>query len=165
MFDFEYFYKNTRAVLYQYLYRHAANPTEVEDIAQEAYLKALERWEEISRHPNPAGWLMLTAKHLCLAYKRHLADRMEFLEEGREIPYVETAYNLVVMEDFLENVYGRQDQKEKEIARKVFLEGDSVSELSREMGISEGACRTRLYRMRLRMKAYVEDEEKYYENR
>ena len=64
MLDFERFYFNTKNFLYQYLYQHVCDFFETEDIAQEAYLTALEEWDELQKHPNPMGWLLQTAKNL-----------------------------------------------------------------------------------------------------
>ena len=50
MLDFERFYFNTKNFLYQYLYQHVCDFFETEDIAQEAYLTALEEWDELQKH-------------------------------------------------------------------------------------------------------------------
>lgn len=153
MLDFEQFYLNSKAAVYHYLYQHTADFFEAEDIAQETYALALQEWEMLKEHPNPTGWLILTAKNLCHGYHRHVYYRKEAMDEEREIPYIEPAYNMVVMEDLLENVY---TAKEAEVAKKFFLNGDSISELAKELGVSEGCFRTRLYRMRKRLKLYIE---------
>lgn len=155
MLDFERFYFNTKNLLYQYLYQHVSDYFETEDIAQETYLTALEDWEELKEHPNPAGWLLQTAKNLCIGYHRHVFYRMESIEAYHhdEIPYEEPAYELCVMEDLLERVY---NQKELPIAKKYFLEEDNLEELSLELGVSVNSLRSRLFRMRRRMKSYIE---------
>ena len=123
MLNFEQFYLNTKAVIYQYLYQHAEDFFETEDLAQETYLLALEEWDKLKDHPNPAGWLMVTARHLCAGYHRHIYFRRESLEERDEIPYEEPAYNMLLMEDLLESVYNK---KEQQIAKKYFLDGDNI---------------------------------------
>ncbi len=157
MLEFEQFYKNSKAKVYHYLYQHTEDFFEAEDIAQETYMLALQQWEQLKVHPNPMGWLMQTAKNLCISYHRHVYYRKEPIEEEQEIPYIESAYNMVVMEDLLENVY---KEKDADIAKKFFLYGDSISELAKELGVSEGCFRTRLYRMRKRLKLYIESGEK-----
>lgn len=159
MLDFEQFYLNTQNIIYQYLFQHVEDQYEAEDIAQETYLMALEGWEKLKEHPNPAGWLVQTAKNLRARFHRHIYYRMESIEEKfeKDIPYIEPAYNMLLMEDLLENVYNK---KEQVIAKKYFLEDDSVEELAEELGISEGSLRTRLYRMRRRLKYYIESCEK-----
>lgn len=157
MLNFEQFYLNTKSIIYQYLYQHSEDFFETEDIAQETYLKALEEWEMLKEHPNPAGWLVLMAKHLCTGYHRHVYFRKNCVEEEVEIPYEEPAYNLLLMEDLLENVYKTKDRP---IARKYFLEGDSIEELAQDFGGTPGAFRTKIYRMKRRLKRYIESYEK-----
>ena len=144
MLDFERFYLNTKNILYNYLYHHIKDCSELEDIAQETYLVALEQWEMLREHPNPAGWLILTAKNLCYNYERHVYCHKESLACPNDIPYIEPAYNTFVMEDLLETVY---NERECSLAKKYFL-------------VSHGALRTRIYRMKLRLKSYVESGRK-----
>lgn len=154
MLDFERFYLNTKNLLYQYLYQHVRDFFETEDIAQETYLAALEGWNALQEHPNPAGWLLQTAKNISTGYHRHVFYRMESMEEHHnEIPYEEPAFDLCLMEDILERVYNK---KELPIARKYFLEDDSLEELSLELGVTVNSLRSRLFRMRRRMKSYIE---------
>ena len=157
MLDFERFYLNTKHILYNYLYNHTKDSFEIEDIAQETYLEALKQWEMLQNHPNPAGWLIVTAKHLNYNYERRVYSRLERISCPNDIPYIEPAYNVLVMEDLFENVY---NVKEQAFARKYFLEGESIAELSGDFGVSRGAVRTRLYRMKIRLKSYVESERK-----
>ena len=159
MLDFEWFYRNTKAIVYQYLYQHMQDSFETEDIAQEAYLLAFEQWDTLKEHPNPLGWLMLTIRNLKKGYYRHVYNRMDSLEDSqyKDIPYVEPAYNMLVMEDMLESIYKK---KEKVIAKRYFLDGDNIEELSTDFGISEKNFRTRLYRMRKRLKSYIESSKK-----
>lgn len=159
MVDFEWFYRNTKAIVYQYLYQHMQDSSETEDIAQEAYLLAFEQWDTLKEHPNPLGWLMLTIRNLRKGYYRHVYNRMDSLEDSqyKDIPYIEPAYNMLVMEDMLESIYKK---KEKLIAKRYFLDGDNIEELSADFGISEKNFRTRLYRMRKRLKSYIESSKK-----
>lgn len=155
MLDFERFYLSTKNILYSFLHHHTKDRFEVEDIAQETYLVALEQWEDLKNHPNPAGWLMITAKNLNSNYERHVYYRKETLPNNQEIAYEEEGYNVFVMEDLLENVY---KGREKTMAKKYFLEGENIAELSDDLRISEGALRMRLYRMKNRLKTYVESK-------
>lgn len=156
MLDFEQFYLNTRSIVYHYLYQQKDNFFEMEDIAQEAYLLALEDWETLQNHPNPAGWLVQTAKHITTGYRRRAAFNVRSLnsEEGdMDIWYEEPAFEQLLMEDLLERVYGA---KELPIAKKYFLDNDTPEDLAMELGVSNSSMRSRLYRLRRRLKSYIE---------
>lgn len=157
--DFEQFYLQTKGLVYQYLYKHVQDWFEAQDLAQQTYLIALEEWDTLKKHPNPSGWLMLTVKNLVMGYHRHIYYRMESMDTGvkKEVSYEETAFDTLVMEDFFDSIYG---VKERDIAKKYFLEEDSIQQLSRELGISEATMRTRLYRMRKRMRYCIEYRKK-----
>ena len=109
----------------------------------------------LQEHPNPAGWLLQTAKNISRQYHRRVFYKMESIDSysDYDVPYNETAYEQVLMEDVLERVYNK---KELPIARKYFLQNDSLEELATELGVSIHSLRSRLFRMRRRMKSYIE---------
>ncbi|MBT6381835.1 MAG: sigma-70 family RNA polymerase sigma factor [Opitutales bacterium] len=47
-------------------YRLLANHAEVQDISQEVFLKAYDRYSEIGGNPRVGGWLKTVARNLCL---------------------------------------------------------------------------------------------------
>lgn len=58
---FEAFFEAERARLFGTLCLVTGNRGEAEDVMQEAFLKVWERWDRVSRVPNPAGYLYRTA--------------------------------------------------------------------------------------------------------
>ncbi|MCD8325617.1 MAG: hypothetical protein LUC90_02705 [Lachnospiraceae bacterium] len=109
---------------------------------------ALEKWNMLRCHPNPCGWLLLTAKHILSKTKRSAALCTEAFDMENMI-YEEPAYELLLMEDLLHSLYGETDEK---LARGYFLDGSSVAELSEDMQMSRGGVRTRLYRIRKKLR-------------
>jgi RNA polymerase sigma-70 factor (ECF subfamily) len=61
MDDFEEFYLATKDRVYRTVLAAAGEHPQAEDAVAEAFARALERWPRVSAHPNPAGWVMLTA--------------------------------------------------------------------------------------------------------
>lgn len=61
MDDFEDFYLATKDRVYRTVLAAAGEHPQAEDAVAEAFARALERWPRVSAHPNPAGWVMLTA--------------------------------------------------------------------------------------------------------
>lgn len=47
-------------------YRLLANHAEVQDISQEVFLKAYDRYSEIGGNPRVGGWLKTVTRNLCL---------------------------------------------------------------------------------------------------
>jgi len=54
---FERFYQRSRDRLYRALALALADPDVAADAVDEAMTRALERWDEIARYDNPAGWV------------------------------------------------------------------------------------------------------------
>src|SRR5215475_2542367 len=61
MNDCEEFYLATKDRVYRTVLAAAGEHPQAEDAVAEAFARALERWPQVSAHPNPAGWVMLTA--------------------------------------------------------------------------------------------------------
>jgi predicted RNA polymerase sigma factor len=58
---FEDFYVSTHRELYASMWLITRNPHEAEEIAQEAYLRVLERWDRVANLDDPVGYLYRTA--------------------------------------------------------------------------------------------------------
>jgi len=62
--QFEVFVKSYQNMVFSTAVRLLGNPTEAEDIAQEVFLKAFERFEELSVSPTAGGWLKTVTRNL-----------------------------------------------------------------------------------------------------
>ena len=59
--DFEEFYAETRDAVYRAVVLATRRPDRAEEAVAEAFARALERWDVLSEHPNPVGWVVRTA--------------------------------------------------------------------------------------------------------
>ena len=57
MADFEEFYQATRHRLVTFLYAMSGDRADAQDAAQEAYVRAWQRWSSISAYDDPEAWL------------------------------------------------------------------------------------------------------------
>src|SRR5258708_1555634 len=64
--QFEAFMQNYQNMVFSTAMRLLANQTEAEDISQEVFLKAYERFEELSQSPTVGGWLKTVATNMSL---------------------------------------------------------------------------------------------------
>ena len=62
--NFEELYTNCYWLVYRYV-RHMVEKdlAAAEDVTQEVFLVAYQKWQEVRRHPNQKGFLLLTAKN------------------------------------------------------------------------------------------------------
>ena len=77
-----------------------------EEFAQDALVAALEQWPRSGIPPNPAGWLMTTAKNRAIdAYRRRQVDRRSVDRMGREIDLHHASFDDVddALDDHIED--------------------------------------------------------------
>jgi RNA polymerase sigma-70 factor (ECF subfamily) len=71
--SFEAFFEAHHARLYGTLCLVTSDRAEAEDIMQDAFLKLWERWDRVRAHPDPGGYLYLTAFNLFRSRLRRAA--------------------------------------------------------------------------------------------
>jgi RNA polymerase sigma-70 factor, ECF subfamily len=86
--QFEVFMRNYQNMVFSTAMRLLANQTDAEDIAQEVFLKAYERFDQLRDSPTAGGWLKTVATNLCLNHLSRYRSRWSFFSElfgsGRE---------------------------------------------------------------------------------
>jgi len=66
--QFEAFVRDYQNMVFTAAYRLLADEMEAQDIAQEVFLKAYERFDDLKLSPNCGGWLKTVTRNLCLNY-------------------------------------------------------------------------------------------------
>jgi RNA polymerase sigma-70 factor (ECF subfamily) len=106
--DFTTFMRNYQDMVYTTAVRLLGNETQAEDISQEVFLKAFERWEHLRGSASVGGWLKTVTTNLSINHLQRYRKRWRFFSEftrpgagdgGDEQP-VEFASS----EDFLEGL-------------------------------------------------------------
>ena len=62
-------------------YRLLADEAESQDISQEVFLKAYERFDELRDSPTVGGWLKVVTRNLCLSHLRRHRSRWRLFSE------------------------------------------------------------------------------------
>ena len=79
--NFETFMRAYQDMVYSSALRLLGNEAESEDVSQEVFLKAYERFEEVSQSPTAGGWLKTVARNLCLNHLSRYRARWRFFSE------------------------------------------------------------------------------------
>ena len=144
---------------YPELLRYAAaacrNQTEAEDVAQEAFLKALQNADTLEDlgPGQRRAWLFRTLKNtMCDRYRRAKLENEYLQTLDREDSYLESGIQEVENRIFLETLSG----EDRALLHLRYEEGYNVSELSDLLGIPAGTIRARLSRMRTYLKTMLE---------
>lgn len=79
--QFEAFMRAYQNMVYTTAVRLLGNETEAEDISQEVFLKAYERFADLSQSPTAGGWLKTVTTNLCLNHLSRYRARWRFFSE------------------------------------------------------------------------------------
>jgi RNA polymerase sigma-70 factor (ECF subfamily) len=79
--NFEQFMRNYQNMVFSTALRLTANEAEAQDIAQEVFLKAYERFAELQSSPTVGGWLKTVATNLSLNHITRYRRRWSFFSE------------------------------------------------------------------------------------
>lgn len=146
-------YENYGSVLKSFLVRRYGSEDFANEVSQETFCTACEKRTELSVHPCPQGWLYRTAENKAREMNRRRL-RIAFYEVGQE--------------DNISAPCGKFSEIEtKEVLRVALSAGDhrmlllrydmeyNYRELSHIYGISEDACKKRVYRSIFRVRNYM----------
>src|SRR5881396_541009 len=79
--QFEAFMRNYQNMVFSTALRLTANAAEAEDIAQEVFLKAYERFADLRGSPTAGGWLKTVATNTSLNHLSRYRSRWTFFSE------------------------------------------------------------------------------------
>ena len=159
---FEAFMRNYQNMVFSTAMRLTGNTAEAEDISQEVFLKAFERFGDLRDNPRAPGWLKTVAINLSLNHlSRHrsrwtlFTDYFRPDEEGRE-PEIEFAAPDNVEEDlgraerrqFVEKALHKLPDAQRVPLVLFHIEGLKYEEIAAKLGISLGKVKTDIFRGR-----------------
>jgi RNA polymerase sigma-70 factor (ECF subfamily) len=79
--QFEAFMQNYQNMVFSTAMRLLANQTEAEDISQEVFVRAYQRFDDLKDSPTAGGWLKTVATNLCLNQLSRYRARWSFFSE------------------------------------------------------------------------------------
>jgi len=161
--QFETFMRNHQNMVFSTAMRLLANQTEAEDVSQETFLRAYERFDQLQDSPTAGGWLKTVATNLCLNHLSRYRARWSFFSElfggsreeqgEREIEFpaeedttepVDQAERRAMVEQALQKLPASQ-----RVPLVLFhFEELSYEEIAGKLGVSIGKIKTDIFRGR-----------------
>lgn len=135
--------------LYAYLGDHA----EAQDVTQEAFCRALERWETVSGYDDPAAWVRRVGWNLATSRLRRVQIAWRHLARQREQHVAGPEPDHVDLVRALSTLPGRQ----RHALVLHYLGGLSTAEIAVQEGAAEGTVRSWLTRGRAMLAARLND--------
>jgi RNA polymerase sigma-70 factor (ECF subfamily) len=164
--QFETLLRNYQNMVFSTAMRLVANTAEAEDITQEVFLRAFERFDELSRDARVGGWLKTVAVNLSLNHLSRYRARWNFFSEilhrdpaGEEAEIEFAAPNDVEQDVDAADRHRLVEQTLRELphAQRVplvlfHLEGMKYEEIAAKLGVSLGKVKTDIFRAREAMR-------------
>lgn len=132
-----------------------------EELTQETFLACWNCKDELMNHPNPDGWIFVTARNKALNYLRlhYHGDKQDMDDEENPVQYASSEN---MEEALLEQIFGFSDfsgvlsEEEIGLLKLRFTEGYEVKEIARMKDVSEAACKMRFSRIFAKLRAHPE---------
>ena len=158
--SYEEMYQKEYHTVYSYIRRIiSGNDAVVEDLTQEVFFVAYQKWERMLVHPNPTGFLIVVAQNKIKKWFREKkplyvddAQLLELLSEnGRERDEKDDFF----MVDLYSTVEKALSNAELDILRYYYEYGYSSAEMAGRLGITENCFKVRVSRMKAKLKKSV----------
>jgi len=152
--SFDAFYTGTnRRVLHQ-MYAMTGNLADAQDLVQEAYARAWQRWSAVSTYDDPEAWVRTVAWRLAASRWRKARNGVAaMLRHGPEPDTPEPSVDNVALVGALRRV----PEAQRRAIVLHHLGGLSVAEVAHETGAPEGTVKARLARGRAALAELLSD--------
>ncbi|MBI4346125.1 MAG: sigma-70 family RNA polymerase sigma factor [Elusimicrobia bacterium] len=158
--DFETFVRAYQDMVYTTAIRLLKDPGLSEDVAQETFLKAWERFEDVRGYEAPGGWLKTVATHLALNRLTRDRNRWEPVDAaadavdpgGSPAAQVEDAHGRAELEDA---VAALPDHQRVPLVLFHFHDA-SYEDIAASLGVSLSKIKTDIFRAREALRKRLE---------
>ncbi len=152
--SFEEVYRQYYDMINRYITRAIRNNVmEAEDLTQDVFWVAYQKWDILREHPNIGGFLMVVAKN---KIKKWLVRRSmvyyneeEMLEALSDQTEESSSYDMV---DLCSSVEETLSHEELDILLQYYGFGYTVSEMAKKLGVTESCFKVRVMRMREKLR-------------
>lgn len=165
--QFEAFMRNYQNMVFSTAMRLLANQAEAEDVSQEVFLKAYERFDQLRESPTAGGWLKTVATNLSLNHLSRYRARWSFFSELFSPSAEEREFEI----EFAAPDEPRPDRDRFELVETALrklppaqrvplvlyhLDGLSYEEIAAKLGVTLGKVKTDLFRGRAALRKKLE---------
>ncbi|HEY2670242.1 MAG TPA: sigma-70 family RNA polymerase sigma factor [Rugosimonospora sp.] len=129
---------------------------EAQDLVQEAFCRAIPRWEKLAGYDNPADWVRRVAWNLAISGWRRRRTAMAFLRRQREEHVEGPGPDRVALTRALRTLPDNQ----RRAFVLFYIAGRSVLEVAEQEGVPEGTVKSWLHRARVAVAAQLTEHRK-----
>ena len=152
---FDTFYAAQFRRLTSQLCAYLGDVAEAQDVVQEAFARAWQRWPSVRDHPDPQAWLRLTATRIAVSWWRRRRSRSTaYRLHGPPDPVAEP--DPIVLD--LVAAMGRLPPEQRVTLTLHYLAGLPITAIAGELGVAVGTVKARLSRGRTALGALMKVE-------
>ncbi len=153
--DFEAFYGANFQRLVVGLLAYTGDLAQAQDLAQEAFCRALLRWRKVARYDDPVAWVRRVAWNLAASrWQRNRIARRHLLA-GREQSMPPPSPDRVALDTAL----ARLPANQRRAIILFYLADMSVADIAAQEGSPEGTVRSLLHRGRAALAIHLADHD------
>ena len=140
-----------------FLEHRAGNVAEADDLLQEVFLKVLLQGKSFCELDNPRAWLFRVARNLIIDRRRLSQTRepLQPLPDDLSSPPLAEIEPVDLLSHCLPSVLSKLSAKDREAIALCDLQGVSMGDYARQLGLSLPAAKSRLQRARLRLRSHL----------
>lgn len=149
---FDEFYQATYSRLVGQLYPVTGSLPQAEEVVQEAFVRALARWRQVRTYDVPEAWVRRVALNLASNELRRARSRLAALARlGPRVEQPPMSAEAVALVQAL----GRLPPSHRQVLLLHYALDLPVSEVARQLGLTPGTVRGRLFRARARLRGLL----------
>ncbi|WP_441246075.1 SigE family RNA polymerase sigma factor [Kitasatospora sp. McL0602] len=143
--EYRAFYEGAYGHLVAHLYALTGDLGEAQDAAQEAFVRAWDHWDKLSRYENPVAWIRLTGQRIAISrWRRTRTAVRSWVRHGPGSPVPGPGPESVALVEALR----RLPEAQRSALVLHHMGGRSVAEIAAEEGVPVGTVKARLHRGR-----------------
>jgi RNA polymerase sigma-70 factor (ECF subfamily) len=151
--SFDTFYAAHFERLIVQLYAYTGDTAQAQDVVQEAFARALPRWEKLSAYDDPTAWVRRVAWNLATSRWRQLRTFNTFARRHREEHVTGPTPDRVALNTALATL----PPKLRRAVVLHYLSDLSVAEIAAQEGVPDGTVKSWLHRGRTALAAALTD--------
>jgi|SRR6516165_242105 len=145
--EFETFVRNYQNMVFSVSARIVGSLTDAEDITQEVFLKAYERFQELRNSPTAGGWLKTVSTNLSINHLNRYRARWRFFsEQEKPIEIVAEAPEKSDRQEMLELALRKLPDSQRVPLVLFHFQEMSYDEIAAKLGISLAKVKTDIHR-------------------
>lgn len=155
-------YKHFSHQLFSLVYRYTYNREIAEDLLQDIFLRIFSHLQDIRNEDTFVGWIYRIAVNTCYSYLRgkkiQLQRTIPLSEVERTIEVKTHESSDKIVKESLDDAIQKLPGKMKSIFLLHDVQGFKHKEISRMLGCSMGTSKSQLFKARMKIRGYLENE-------